>query len=90
MSVTSTANAAAVLTLPASQLRHIIWSYSGTPTGGGIDINVAATGTGPKIDITAGGPGFLPLGNLGSSAFQITLKAGGSGVVGKLTAVYDT
>lgn len=90
--VTAT-NAAAVLTYAAagSGVSHVIgglvFSYSGTPTGGSLTITDGGT-TVFSVDITASGPGPIvfprPMKFAANSAVVVTLAAGGSGVVGKL------
>jgi len=59
------ANTQAVVTMaaPGGQHRNVIagvyWSYDGNPTGGGLQIT--ANGVQMfEVDITTGGPGFLP------------------------------
>lgn len=91
-SVTSSTNANGVLTkaAPGAGLRwafgvQLYWSYSGTPTGGRITVVVGST-TVMDFDITAGGPGFMPLPIMhgdANEAVVVTIYAGGSGVVGK-------
>jgi len=95
--VTSGTNADGVLTksAPGSGLRYafggmITWSYSGTPTGGRIVLTVGGV-TLYDFDITASGPGFMPLpihkgGD--NEAVVLTIYAGGSGVVGKAGLSY--
>ena len=86
----ASANAAAAITVAgANFVDWVAWSYSGTPTAGGITISV----DGSVIfnhDITVGGPGqwrFEPaIGALGT-AVVITLAKGGTGVTGKVTAM---
>ena len=70
----------------------VLWSYSTAPTGGKLTIKSAST-TIAEVDITAAGPGFLPLDGLNSvrnEAYSATLAAGGTGVSGKVTmcAIY--
>lgn len=68
----------------------VIWSYSGTPTGGGLTIYSDITEL-VDIDITAGGPGFLPLDGLNGIEYgeelNISLNAGGGGIIGKLNVI---
>ena len=84
------ANTQAVLTFAAApNQRHaiykILWSYSGNPTGGQIDV-VDAGGNrlaGPFY-VTSGGVGFIPIlvtGFMGG-AIRVLLAAGGAGVSG--------
>lgn len=88
----ATSNAAAVLTLSKLEnsrivLSRIIWSYNNaTPTGGKITVTGGETTF--EFDITAGGPGSIPLIYVGTENTDvvITLAAGGSGVTGKLNA----
>lgn len=90
-------NTAAVLSYAAvADRRHTIgliaWSYSGTPTGGNLKVEDGAGTTVFSLDITTGGPGFLPfappLSGSRSTALVITLAAGGSGVSGKVNATH--
>lgn len=86
-----TANTAAVVARPGvpakrNVLTRVIWSYSATPTGGRLTVADGGT-TIFDVDITAGGPGSLPLCLLASSvnaALVVTLAAGGAGIVGKV------
>lgn len=85
-------NADAVLTWAArTGAAHSVdvvrWSYSAAPTGGRLTIKDGATII-EDVDITAAGPGFLPYSRTGhtNNAFEVRLYAGGSGVVGKLSA----
>ena len=71
-------------------LGTLIWSYSDDPTGG--RLTVVGGGWNIDVDITTGGPGFLPLTPPGEYAIDdsdvvITLYAGGAGVIGKLNVV---
>jgi len=84
-------NAAVVITLPTSRARYefsgcIYWSYSADPTGG--RLRIAGGGFGFDVDITTGGPGFIPFSipqhATNNTAIVITLAAGGAGIVGKL------
>lgn len=69
---------------------QIDWSYSTTPTGGGLTI-ADGTGTLFNIDIAAAGPGGVkfepPLLSAKSSALTVTLAAPGGAVVGKVNCV---
>lgn len=85
------ANTDVTITLPASRARHefagsIYWSYSAAPTGG--RLTIAGGGFGFDMDVTAGGPGYIPF-NIPQHATDdnpivITLYAGGATIVGKL------
>jgi hypothetical protein len=87
-------NAAAVVTYAAAgvEIAHSIagvsWSYSAAPTGGSLTI-ADGSNTILSVDITAAGPGFLNFSpsKIGTpnQSMTITLAAGGSGIVGKLT-----
>lgn len=84
-------NANAVLTFTANRitLGTIIWSYSDAPTNG--RLTVFGGGWNVDVDITAGGPGFLPF-QPGEYAVDnndvvVTLYAGGAGIRGKLNVV---
>lgn len=83
-------NAAATVTLVPGEgkafgISSLSWSYSGTPTGGSISIFDGGNLV-EQWDITAGGPGFLPVFLRGSTGqtLAVTLSAGGSGIVGKI------
>lgn len=86
-------NAAATLTYAAagSGVSHVIggivFSYSGTPTGGSLTITDGGV-TVFSVDITASGPGPIvfprPMKFAANSAVVVTLAAGGSGIVGKV------
>lgn len=93
---TAAANTAVTITLPSVSnvvriLNNLWFSYSGTPTGGGVTITIDGV-TFLDLDITTGGPGPLPLNRMNDgkhgSEVIVTLKAGGSGVVGKLVLQY--
>ena len=87
------ANTAAVVTLAAETglsqgLRGVAWSYEATPAGGNLkveDDNITVF----SVDITAAGPGFLPLCLRSSPGklLRVTLSAGGSGVSGKVNVL---
>lgn len=90
---TGAANATAVVTYAADAFRrHILagvaWSYSGTPTGGGLRIEDGAGTTVFEVDITQSDVGQLnfdpPIQASASKAMVVTLLAGGAGVIGKL------
>lgn len=89
---TSGAGAAATLTLAAiagqrHNIKAIRWSYSGTPTGGGMVIVVDGVMVFDE-DYTAGGPGFVDfpttLTSTVGGVIAITINGGGGSVVGKL------
>lgn len=96
MSYATASNAAATITLAASgDNRHVlprlVWSYSATPTNGTLTVTSGGT-TVLSVDIPVAGPGFLDLGERNElcspgEEVVVTLSAGGSGVVGKLTIV---
>lgn len=88
---TSAPNAAIVITMVATRKRGrmagaIVWSYSAAPTGG--RLTMAGGGFGLDIDITAGGPGYVPfyvpIHAMDDNDVIATLYAGGAGIVGKL------
>lgn len=84
------ADTAASITLAAVAERRQcclkpVWSYSAQPTGGQLTITTGGEVI-FQIDITEGGPGFLPVqlrGKLGQN-LVVTLAAGGGGVTGKI------
>lgn len=90
------ANTNAVVTFAAlaggrHTIEGIAWSYSGSPTGGNLTITDGNLGTVFNLDVTAAGPGYIPLippacGTVNAS-LVVTLAAGGSGVLGKLTVL---
>ena len=94
--VTSTANAAAVITYGASGGRvHVLdgvtFSYSGDPTGGRLTVAVAGT-TRFSVAITKGGPGPIPFdppirSGVGE-AMVVTLAAGGGSLTGDLCCAH--
>lgn len=89
-------NTAAVVTYAATAgAAHVVsgigWSYSGSPTAGNLKIEDGSGNTVFSLDITAGGPGFLPFdphkrGTV-NTAMIVTLAAGGSGVSGKVSVL---
>lgn len=85
------ANADAVITLPAEPGFHrtiqaVLWSYNDIPSTGGLAITDDGVGQ-LDLDITAAGPGMLPLNWVfgAESDIVVTLDAGGPGVTGRLT-----
>ena len=87
-------NTAVTITLPVARARYefsgsIYWSYSADPTGG--RLTIAGGGFGFDVDITVGGPGFIPFyvpqHATNNTAIVITLAAGGAGIVGKLNLI---
>ena len=84
-------NTAAVITysanaISAHYIEGLYWSYSGAPAAGNLKIEDGSGTTVFSLDITAAGPGFLPLEKLGTpnTAMIITLAAGGVGISGKV------
>lgn len=69
-------------------LHKLVWSYSNTPTGGGITV-AGATDT-LDIDVTNAGPGSLSINYLGAenTDLVVTIKSGAGAVVGKLYIEY--
>src|SRR5262245_19707640 len=91
--VTSAANAAGTVTVPAptypgeaNQVSRLVWSYRSDPTGGNIVVMDGST-TLLDFDITSAGPGFIwfPTGwtITPQSALTLTIHAGGGTAVGK-------
>ena|SRR5882762_4673256 len=93
MAIGALPNTPNTVTLAADPVhRHVIdsmaWSYSGVPTGGGLQITDNGT-TIFDLDITvAGGNTVVFRNGLGSTllgnAVTVTLDAGGLGITGKL------
>lgn len=92
---TPTSNTAATFTyaaVPGKQhnISSVVWSYSGSPTGGNLKIEDGSGTTVFSVDITSAGPGFIPFGpairGSTNTAMIVTLAAGGSGVSGKINA----
>lgn len=87
----SGSNAAVALTFTGVQstsnyLTWLVWSYSNDPTGGKLTIAYGSKTI--EFDITKGGPGsmFLPdIASGSNTTITVTLAAGGSGIVGKLS-----
>lgn len=93
---TSTANAAAVITLAAVAdkvhcIHQLQWSYSAAPVAGKLTVTVGGVTT-FEVDVTSAGPGGFGLELPGSvnSAVVIILAAGGGTTVGKLNIQYTT
>jgi hypothetical protein len=91
----SNTNAVITYAAGAAGVRHCIggvaWSYSASPTGGRLKIEDGSGNIVFDIDITAGGPGFVPfaqpLQGTAATALIVTLTAGGSGIQGKVTVL---
>lgn len=68
----------------------VIWSYSAAPTGGRLTVAINSVVI-IDIDITAAGPGFLPLPEIRTPLINqgvvVTLYSGGGSVVGKVSLV---
>lgn len=89
-------NGAATITLGATtapachKIEGLVLSYSGTPSGGSVTVTDSVIGACFSVDVTAGGPVYLPLGWMGFSpggSVAIVLAGGGSGIVGKLNII---
>ena len=90
---TPSVNTAAVITYAAvADKQHnvdtVVWSYSGTPSGGNLKIEDGTGNTVFSIDITAPGPGFIPFkhphrGSVNTD--MIITLASVSGVSGKVS-----
>lgn len=88
---------AAVITIPAStgvahEIEMLAWSYDDTPTGGNLKIESPSGTKIFEVDITAGGPGFIPLSGscikgAESQALIITLASGAGSVSGIVNAI---
>jgi hypothetical protein len=72
------------------RLEQVEWSYSAAPTGGNLKIEDGAGNVVFSLDITAAGPGFIPLSpaivGTAGTAMIITLASGAGAVVGKVNA----
>lgn len=86
--------AAAVITVAKAVetriiLSRVVWSYSAVPTGG--KVTITGSGTSFEFDITAAGPGSLPLLYVCSINVDcvITLAGGGGAIVGKVNVEYS-
>lgn len=83
----------------ANVISGVVWSYSGSDTlpkgstPGTLTISDGATAK-LSIDITASGPGFIPITppiqGTANTAMTVTLSSGGTSVVGKVTARHST
>jgi len=69
-------------------LGGVAWSYDGNPTDGRLWITVGAA-TVFDLDVTQGGPGFIPFSPPLESQGELVvhLAAAGAGVVGKLSVL---
>ena len=90
-------NTAAVITVAAvpgvaHELEMIGWSYDAAPTGGNLKVESPSGTTLFELDITAAGPGFIPLSGSGlkcasGQAAIITLASGAGAVSGIVNCV---
>lgn len=86
------ATAAVVTVAAVANRKHVacrvIWSYSAAPTGG--KLTITGNGITLEFDITASGPGSLPLTYVctENTALVVTLASGAGAVVGKLNVEY--
>lgn len=94
LSAASTSNADVSLTITPPDSKHNVYleelllSYSGTPTTGQVIITDGTTTI--TLDITQGGTTVIPLepalyGAVGAN-LTVTLKAGGTGLIGRIYA----
>jgi hypothetical protein len=91
----SATNAAATLTFAATaakrwRLAAVEWSFSANPAAAAALTVKDGVDTVWSVDITTGGPGFLPIdpdviGTV-NTALEVSLAAGGAAVVGKVNA----
>lgn len=88
---TAAANTAVAITFQPTRARHefagtVVWSYSEDPTAG--RLTITGGGFNFDIDITSGGPGFIPfqvpMHAMDDAPIVFTLAAGGGTCVGKL------
>ena len=89
----------AVVTYAASPLKKhyiygVIWSYSATPTGGGLTIEDVSGTVVLSVSIAASGPGqldFFPpiVSSAVDTAMIVTLASGAGAVVGKLSCRHE-
>lgn len=93
---TATASAAIVNFPPATSnvgvvIDSIHWSYSATPASPASILILDGPTVLYNVDITAAGPGFLPLqaafNITGTNVLSVSLLSGGVGVVGKLNVI---
>jgi hypothetical protein len=83
-------NAAAIIPIGGTGARKemcmVCWSYNAVPTGG--RLTIMGGGFNFDVDITSGGPGFIPFNPpvhaTDNANIVVTLYAGGVGVIGKL------
>lgn len=85
-------NTDAVVTLAAAGadtknvLGMVAWSYTDDPTGGSLTIEDGSGTTVFKVEITTGGPGYIPftppLAGSDNTAMVVTLAAGGASIGG--------
>jgi len=84
-------NTAVIITMPVSRSRQeirgsVVWSYSADPTGG--RLTITGGGFAFDVDITTGGPGFIPFTipahSVDDNPLVFTLAAAGGVIVGKL------
>ncbi len=70
-------------------IHNIQWSYSATPTNGRLTVSDGTTRL--DLDITAAGPGVIPvcIPCDEDAAMTVTLASGGGTVVGKLNVQYS-
>lgn len=93
---TPAGNTAAVQTIVPSSgkksvaISGVMWSYSGNPTGGNLQISDGNTVV-KNIDIPSGGQNWIPfpvpLRATQGNTLTLTLAAGGNGVSGKVDAL---
>lgn len=91
LTATASADTAVTLTKAAAGagishvLDGVVVSYSGSPTGGKVQIKEAST-TVFEVDITGSGAVVIPVKRkfAANTAFSVVLAAGGSGVIGKV------
>lgn len=88
---------AAVITLAANtgvahEIEMLAWSYDAAPTGGNLKVESPSGTTLFEFDITAAGPGFIPLSGsclkgASGSAMIITLASGAGAVSGIVNCI---
>ena len=73
-----------------NQFEFVAWSYNDDPTNGRLYVHNGAGVIYFDIDITSGGPGFIPFTpemSAVGAALYVSLAAGGAGISGKVNVM---